>query len=356
MGTLIRPPAPLAGKTAVVLFNLGGPDGPHAVQPFLFNLFSDPAIIAAPGPLRWLLAKLISRRRTPVAKEIYAKMGGGSPILAQTRAQAMALQQNLAAAGSEVRVFVAMRYWHPFAREVAADVKAWRPDRIVLLPLYPQYSTTTSGSSLAEWRKVAMEMELSAPTSAVCCYPDQTGWIDAQVKLVERAIEQSLQAHATPPRILFSAHGLPKKIVAGGDPYQWQVERTVAAVVAKLSGRQRDHAISYQSRVGPLEWIGPSTEAEITRAGQDAAPLVVVPIAFVSEHSETLVELDIEYREKAHEAGVPNFIRSPAVQSAPDFIAGLAQLVLDAAGRNGIGSSTGERICPGTCGRCALAA
>ena len=356
MATLIRQPAPVAGKTAVVLFNLGGPDGPHAVRPFLFNLFNDPAIIGAPKLVRWLLAKLISSRRAPVAKAIYAKIGGGSPILAQTRAQAMALQQMLAAAGAEVRVFVAMRYWHPFVREVAADMKAWRPDRIVLLPLYPQYSTTTTGSSLAEWRKVASEIGLTAPTSAICCYPDDSGWIAAQTKLVEAAIDTSLQSQAAAPRILFSAHGLPKKVVAGGDPYQWQVERTVAAVLARLGGRQRDHVIAYQSRVGPLEWIGPSTEAEIARAGQDRVPLVVVPIAFVSEHSETLVELDIEYREKAHAAGVPGFIRVPAVQTAPDFIAGLAALVQGAATRNGLASGTGPRICPATCGRCAMPA
>jgi ferrochelatase len=344
-------------RTAIVLFNLGGPDGPHAVQPFLFNLFNDPAIIGAPGPVRWLIAKLISSRRAPVAKDIYAKIGGGSPLLAQTRAQATALQEVLAEGGNrhdEFRVFVSMRYWHPFSRDVAADVRAWQPDHVVLLPLYPQYSTTTSGSSLEDWRRSAAAVGLLVPTSAVCCYPQDNGWISAQARLVDVAIERVHAATSTPPRILYSAHGLPKRVIERGDPYQWQVEQTATSVTAALKGRSRDQVVCYQSRVGPLEWIGPSTEAELERAGRDGVPLVVVPIAFVSEHSETLVELDMEYREKAKHAGVPWYERVPTVQTEPDFIGGLAGLARWAAERAGVTSATGMRTCPASCGKCAM--
>jgi ferrochelatase len=345
-------------RTAVVLFNLGGPDGPHAVQPFLFNLFNDPRIIGAPRLVRWMIATLISRRRAPVAIEIYKKIGGGSPLLAQTRAQATALQQLLTATSDrsdEFRIFVSMRYWHPFARDVAADVRAWSPDHVVLLPLYPQFSTTTSESSIEDWKQAAADAGLNVPTSAVCCYPTDSGWVTAQAKLVDVSVQRVLDATSTPPRILFSAHGLPKRVVDRGDPYQWQVEQTAAAVTAQLRTASRDQVVCYQSRVGPLEWIGPSTEAEIERAGRDGVPLVVVPIAFVSEHSETLVELDIEYREKAKHAGVPWYERTPTVQTDPDFISNLAGLARWASERAGVTSSTGLRVCPRTCGRCAMA-
>lgn len=331
-------------RTAVVLFNLGGPDGPAAVAPFLFNLFSDPAIIRLPNPLRWLVARLISRRRAPQARAIYDRIGGASPLLAQTKAQATALDAALADLGA-VRVFIAMRYWHPRADRTAAEVRAWAPDRVVLLPLYPQFSTTTTASSLAEWRRVAAKAGLVVPTHAVCCYPDDTGLIAAQAALVRDAW-QAAKAHGQ-PRVLFSAHGLPKKIVAAGDPYQWQVERTAAAIVSAAGLPELDWSICYQSRVGPLEWIGPLTESEIERAGRDRVPLVVVPVAFVSEHSETLVELDLDYRERARVAGVPAYFRVPTVGTRPEFIAGLAHVVRSALERPGIGPSRPGRLCPG---------
>jgi ferrochelatase len=339
-------------RTAVVLFNLGGPDGPASVEPFLFNLFSDPAIIRLPNPLRWLVARLIARRRAPVAREIYARIGGGSPLLELTRAQAAALQSALGEGGA-FRVFVAMRYWHPFAAETAAEVKAWAPERIVLLPLYPQYSTTTSASSLADWARAAAAAGLDCPTATVCCYPADAGLVAAQAALIEAALE-SLNGERA-PRVLFSAHGLPKKVVAAGDPYQWQVEQTAAAVVAALNRPGLDWTVCYQSRVGPLEWIGPSTESEIARAGRDRVPVAVVPIAFVSEHSETLVELDIEYRHRAEAAGVPAFARVPAVGTHPAFIAGLAALVRSRAAGGGVQSGAGGRLCPRACGGCPVA-
>jgi ferrochelatase len=329
-------------RLAVVLFNLGGPDGPEAVRPFLFNLFNDPAIIGLPGPLRWLLAKAMSARRAPVATEIYAHLGGGSPLLPNTETQARALE---AALGDDTRVFVAMRYWRPFARETAAAVKAWAPDRIVLLPLYPQFSTTTTGSSLDDWRRAAEAVGLSAPVSALCCYPAQHGFVSAMAAAIRPALEAAAGHGA--PRLLLTAHGLPKKIVAAGDPYPLQVEATAAAVVAALDRDGLDWTVCYQSRVGPLEWIGPATDAEIERAGRDKVPVVVAPIAFVSEHSETLVELDVEYRRLAGRAGVPDYRRVPTVSTAPDFIAGLAELVRHAAGTTGrCVADGGTRFCP----------
>ncbi len=212
-------------RTAVVLFNLGGPDRLEAVEPFLFNLFNDRAIIALPQPLRWLVARLIARRRARVAAAIYRRLGGASPILANTEAQAQALA---AALGEGFRVFIAMRYWAPLTAAAVAAVKAWQPDEIVLLPLYPQASTTTTASSLAAWRRTARDVGLAAPVRALCCYPEEAGFIAALTQAVRTALEAWPAGEKL--RVLFSAHGLPRKIVASGDPYQWQVERTVAAL------------------------------------------------------------------------------------------------------------------------------
>jgi ferrochelatase len=335
------------------LFNLGGPDGPEAVAPFLFNLFSDPAIIGLPGLLRRPLARLIVRRRAPIARKIYAQIGGGSPIRANTEAQAKALEARLRAAGIDAKAFIAMRYWRPLAAEAVRAVAAARPARVVLLPLYPQFSTTTTASSLASWRAAARAAGLEADTRAVCCYPAERGFVEA----LAEAIREALAGWSgPPPRLLFSAHGLPKKVLRRGDPYQWQVERTAAALAAALGDAAADRVVCYQSRVGPLEWIGPSTDAEIRRAGQEKKPVLVVPIAFVSEHSETLVELDIEYRHLAEAAGVPRYGRVPTVSARDAFIDGLARVVSEALARPAaIAPEGGMRICPAAFGRCAMA-
>lgn len=327
-------------RTAVVLFNLGGPDRLEAVRPFLFNLFNDPAIINLPAVARWPLAQLISRRRAPTAREIYENLGGGSPLLPNTEAQARALEARL---GPEYRCFIAMRYWHPLTEQAVRDVEAWAPDRIVLCPLYPQFSSTTTGSSLSRWSRLARDR--SIPTVRLCCWPTETGLVTA----VARQIAAALDSIGEAPRLLFSAHGLPEKIVAKGDPYQWQVEQTVAAVMAELAqgGAPPDHVICYQSRVGPLAWIKPATEAEIRRAGADRRAVILIPIAFVSEHSETLVELDIEYRHIAEQAGVGTYRRLPTVSIDPGFIDGLADLIRRSAGCGAdLTSQTGSRICP----------
>jgi protoporphyrin/coproporphyrin ferrochelatase len=338
-------------RLAVVLFNLGGPDSLAAVEPFLFNLFRDRAIIRLPGFLRWPLAKLISRRRAPVARGIYEKLGGSSPLLKYTRHQAHALERRLQADGYEARAFPCMRYWHPMSEAVVEEVLRFGPDRLVLLPLYPQFSTTTTASSLTEWRRAADVAGLQVETHAVCCYPTDAGFVGAVAELIRLKVEViGLQP---PFRVLFSAHGLPKRVVAAGDPYQWQVEQTAAAGASALGDLARDHVVCYQSRVGPLEWIGPSTEAELERAAHDGVPVVVVPIAFVSEHSETLVELDIEYRERAAELGVPAYARVETVDAAEPFIDGLAVLVEDALTRSaGPCSADGRRRCPASFGGC----
>ncbi len=337
-------------KTAVILFSLGGPDRLESVGPFLFNLFNDPAIIRLPGVVRRPLAWLLSVRREPVARDIYRHLGGSSPLLANTEAQARALESTLALTAQHmgtIRTFVAMRYWHPFSQETAQAVKAFAPDRIILLPLYPQWSTTTTASSFREWRRACRSVGLDVTTESVCCYPVAGGFIKALVQLIRASWEEA-GAYGK-PRILFSAHGLPKRVVASGDPYPWQCEQTALAVVAALALPALDWVNCYQSRVGPLEWIGPATEAEIQRAGRDRVPILVVPIAFVSEHSETLVELDIEYRGLAARCGVPFYGRVPTVGINPTFIDGLADLVKSTLASH---CKVATRICPPVISAC----
>jgi len=341
-------------RIAVVLFNLGGPDRTESIKPFLFNLFNDSAIISLPQPIRWCLAKFISWRRTRTAIKIYAQLGGRSPLVELTEAQADALQMELNDLGV-VEVFVCMRYWHPMSAEIVEKVMHFAPDHIVLMPLYPQYSTTTTGSSLQEWKKASEKAKLIVSTSAVCCYPTEDGWIKAQVQVLEKSLEKVSKDRK--PRVLFSAHGLPKHIIKSGDPYQWQVEQTAAAIVKQLGIQKLDWAICYQSRVGPLEWIGPSIDAELTRAAADNVAVVIVPVAFVSEHSETLVELDIEYRREASRLGVAEYIRVPTVGTETAFIEGLGGQVRQAVAHVGglsCGEGLGARICPSDCQRCPL--
>ena len=342
-------------RVAVVLFNLGGPDSPAAVQPFLFNLFNDPAIIGLPGPIRWLLAKLLAARRVTAARAIYAHLGGASPLLANTQAQADALAELLADLG-QVKVFPCMRYWRPMSDEVAARVKAFAPDEIVLLPLYPQFSTTTTASSLAAWRDAASKAGLTGRTRSLCCYPVEPGFIAAAADVIRRAYWRAQESWPSrPARVLFSAHGLPRRVIERGDPYQSHVESTAAAIAASLGVANLDWRVCYQSRVGPLEWIGPYTEDEISRAAAERIPVVVAPIAFVSEHSETLVELDIEYRRRALAAGAPHYERAATVGTHPKFIAGLAQAVRGALALPGSLSPVGGvRICAADRSGCAL--
>ncbi len=331
-------------RIAVVLFNLGGPDKTEAVRPFLYNLFKDPNILRVPSLLRRPIAWFIAAKRAKFAREVYERLGGKSPLLENTEQQADALQKKLLNYGN-YKVFVAMRYWHPFTEEVVASLEEFDPQKIILLPLYPQFSSTTTASSFDEWDRKSRKTRLkNIPTIRICCYPDEPNFIAAHAGLIRTAYWDA--SESAKPRILFSAHGLPKKIIEEGDPYQWQVEKTVHSILAVMNIENADFSICYQSRVGPLEWLGPSTDEEIQRAGQDKVPVVLVPVAFVSEHSETLVELDMEYGQLAKEQGVPIYIRVPALGVDASYIEGLAQMCLDSNLREGVSSACGERICP----------
>jgi len=343
------PPDPRR-KVAVVLFNLGAPDQPSAVGPFLLNLFADPAILRVPWFVRWFLARLIARARRQPATENYALLNGSSPLVNLTRDQAVALQTNLPEL--HVRCFVAMRYWHPFSDAAVRAVRAWQPDDVVLLPLYPQYSTTTTGSSLSAWRAAAAAAGLVAATRAICCYPTDRGYVASMASLLRTTYAQARASipAGTGLRVLFSAHGLPESIIRAGDPYQWQVEQTVAAVLAAWQEPDIDWVICYQSRATPQRWIEPSTIAEIERASRDGVGIVLVPVAFVSEHSETLVELDVEYRHLAERLGIAGYFRVPAANAMPAFIVALAGLVRRALGAGvGIGGFAGDASCGRVC-------
>jgi ferrochelatase len=331
-------------RIAIVLFNLGGPDSLEAVRPFLYNLFNDPAIIRVPNVVRGLLAFLIARRRAPVAREIYARMGNRSPILPNTEAQARALEQAL---GADAKTFIAMRYWHPMTAETVKAVKAFAPDQVILLPLYPQFSTTTTASSYKLWAEEAKRQGLKAPARLVCCFPTEPGFVAASAGLLRQGLERAaMEAPGARPLVVLSAHGLPKKIVDDGDPYVSQVEASAAAIAGRLGLAPEDWIVSYQSRVGPLEWVQPATDAVIIEAARNQRALVVYPIAFVSEHSETLVELDIEYRHLADENGAAAYVRVPAVGTRPDFIAGLAKLVKGAVTRDAaVQDGSGQQYC-----------
>ncbi|MDR3530701.1 MAG: ferrochelatase [Rhodopila sp.] len=348
--------SPQRHKVAIVLFNLGGPDRPEAIKPFLLNLFRDPAILRVPFFVRPFLARFIARARVAPATANYALLGGKSPLLELTTEQAAALE--VALPEIEAKCFIAMRYWHPFSLEAARAVKAWGPDEVVLLPLYPQFSTTTTGSSLTAWREAAARVGLAARTTSLCCYPVDTAYAAAAAALVRAGYERARASldPAVKLRVLFSAHGLPETIVKRGDPYQWQVEQTVAAVIAAW-GETIDYTICYQSRATPQKWIEPSTEAEIERAAHDKTAVLVVPIAFVSEHSETLVELDVEYRDLAVKLGVPGYFRVPTQNADAGFIASLAGLVRRVRGCGpGLCSGAGGRICRVEHGGCPFGA
>jgi ferrochelatase len=309
-------------RLAVVLFNLGGPDRLAAVRPFLRNLFSDPAILRAPAPVRIPAAELISRLRERRAKENYAFLGGASPLLRETEAQRAALEEALKASrpSDDVRVFVAMRYWRPLTELTAADVAAFSPDEIVLLPLYPQYSTTTTASSLAAWRRFYRG---GGRQHVVCAWFDHPLFIESHASAIREAWDEA--ERPAPVRLLFSAHGIPEAIARAGDPYQRQVERSCEAIAGRLGDRW-DWRVCYQSRVGPMRWIGPETREEITQAGRDGVAVVIDPVAFVSEHVETLVELDRDYAKVASRTGVPAYVRVPALGVRPGFIQCLAAL------------------------------
>ena len=313
-------------KKAVILFNLGGPDKLDSVEPFLFNLFYDPAIINLPKLFRYPLAKIISKRRAPIAKKIYKELGGSSPILKLTRYQSDALEKKLNQNKNKdlYKCFVVMRCWHPRAEHVISEIKLYNPDEIILMPLYPQFSASTSGSSINEWKDTCIKYNYKVKTSTICCYPTDENFINAHIDNIKNKIGKNKNE-----KLIFSAHGLPEKNIKNGDPYQWQIEQTVQSIVKKMNIRDLDYILSYQSRVGPLKWIGPSTDDIIIENSKLGKNIIIVPIAFVSEHSETLVELDIEYKKIAEENGCKSYSRVPAIGVNQNYIKSMSELILN---------------------------
>ena len=313
-------------KKGVILFNLGGPDSLESVEPFLFNLFYDPAIINLPKIFRYPLAKLISKKRTPTAKKIYEELGGSSPILKLTQEQSKALEKKLNENENKdiYKCFIIMRCWHPRADKVIKEVKLFNPEEIILMPLYPQFSASTSGSSIKEWEDVCKKNNYKIKTSTICCYPTDENFINAHIDEIKNKIGKNENE-----KLIFSAHGLPEKNIKNGDPYQWQIEQTVDKVVKKMKIKNLDYILSYQSRVGPLKWIGPSTDEVIIENSKLGKSIVLVPIAFVSEHSETLVELDIEYKRLAIKNGCNNYSRVPALGVNKNFIKSMSELIIN---------------------------
>ncbi len=320
------------GRIGVLLLNLGGPDQLEDVGPFLFNLFSDPEIIRI--PFTWLqrpLAWLISTLRTKKSQENYRQIGGGSPLRRITEAQGQALQEKLRELGQEAIVYVGMRYWHPFTEEAIAKIKRDRIERLVILPLYPQFSISTSGSSFRLLERIWLEdprLERIEYTLIPSWYK-QPGYLQAMSELIAQELDQ----FSDPDRVhlFFSAHGVPRSYVEeAGDPYQQEIEDCTALIIQTLN-RPNPHTLAYQSRVGPVEWLQPYTEDALQELGtQGVEDLLVIPISFVSEHIETLQEVDIEYREIAEHAGIHHFRRVPALNTNPVFIEAMAQLTMEA--------------------------
>ncbi|MEM9119834.1 MAG: ferrochelatase [Cyanobacteria bacterium P01_F01_bin.56] len=320
------------GRVGVLLLNLGGPEQLEDVRPFLFNLFADPEIIRLPVP--WLqkpLAWLISNSRAKQSQQNYSQIGGGSPLRRITEQQAEALQKSLAAAGQSSEMYIGMRYWYPFTEEAIARIKRDRIEELVILPLYPQYSISTSGSSF----RLLQQLWKEDPSLERIRYTVISSWYarPGYVKAMAELIAQELDQLSDPSKghVFFSAHGVPVSYVEeAGDPYQRHIEHCVDLIMKAL-GRSNKHTLAYQSRVGPVEWLQPYTEEAIEElAEQGVNDLVVVPISFVSEHIETLQEIDMEYREIAEEAGIETFRRVPALNTHAGFIDDLAKMVMEA--------------------------
>jgi ferrochelatase len=323
----------------VILFQLGGPDSLAAVEPFLCNLFSDPDIIDFPFArlARPILARLVASRRAGKVLEHYARIGGKSPIRELTELQAKALEHELRQY-VDARVFVAMRYWRPSAEEAAHAVASRGFGEVVLLPLYPQYSKTTTGSSLNDWQRKVARFEIPLPCAVIPEFYDDPLYIEAVVERVNEGLARFRRPHGSTDHgrqsssrdvhLLFSAHGLPVSVVEAGDPYQAQVEATVRLVMER-GGWPNPHTVCYQSRVSPGRWLQPSLDSTLARlAAEGADSVLVIPISFVSDHVETLFEIDVEAREHAVRAGIKQFELMPALNDSPTFIRSLASLVL----------------------------
>ncbi|WP_035274003.1 ferrochelatase [Desulfogranum japonicum] len=312
-------------KTGVLLLNLGGPEKTEDIRPFLFNLFSDRSIIRL-GPcfLQKPIAWWIAKKRAPKSAASYAHMGGGSPIRRITDQQASALETQLGAHGSFL-VRSCMRYWHPYAMETLQELRDEGVDKIIALPLYPHYSVATTGSSLADVRDCLNRLSWSVPLHVIRQWPDQTAYIDSLVTKIRQGVKHF---NGEPVQILYSAHSLPVRFIEEGDPYVDHLQITIKALEKQT---ERKGILCYQSRSGPVEWLGPSTKETLENlARKNMKNVLVVPISFVSDHVETLVELDIEYRELAEGLGM-HFVTTSGLNTDPQFITALKKLVLSAA-------------------------
>jgi len=319
-----------ARRVGVVLFQLGGPDSLEAIEPFLYNLFCDPDIIDFPFARlgRKPLAKLISTTRARKVQHHYATIGGASPIRRHTEQQARALEFELCRQGVDARCFVAMRYWHPFTREAMELLRSARCEEVVLLPLYPQHSSTTTGSSLNEWRRLFCD---DLPVHCVGAFYRNTMYLDAMAEKIQAALSRFPAREV--PEIVFSAHSVPMAVIEKGDPYQRQIEETVRLLM-EHGGWSNPHRLCYQSKVGASRWLQPSLHHTLRQLAADKVQDVcVVPVAFVSDHVETLGEIDHEAREYAQRLGFAQFEMSAGLNDSPIFIKALAQLVQQELGR-----------------------
>ncbi|XP_031398512.1 ferrochelatase-2, chloroplastic [Punica granatum] len=324
-------------KIGVLLLNLGGPDTLNDVQPFLFNLFADPDIIRLPRLFRFLqqpLAKLISVLRAPKSREGYASIGGGSPLRQITNEQADALKRALEAQDLSANVYVAMRYWYPFTEEAVQQIKRDKITKLVVLPLYPQFSISTTGSSIRVLENAFREDAYLSrlPVSIIQYWYQRPGYIKSMADLIQKELETFSKPKEA--IIFFSAHGVPVSYVEdAGDPYRDQMEECIDLIMQELKSRgvSNDHVLAYQSRVGPVQWLKPYTDEVLVELGQKGVKsLVAVPVSFVSEHIETLEEIDMEYKHLALESGIENWARVPALNCTSSFITDLADAVVEA--------------------------
>jgi ferrochelatase len=314
---------------AVVVLNMGGPDKLESVEPFLVNLLGDPALVQLPFPMRLFqkpFARFVARRRLAHARHGYEDMGGGSPLLGYTRAQAEGIARELGALGVRARPFVAMRYWHPFADDTAAAIRALDPEGTIVISLYPQYSPATGGSSIDDMLRALRGAGLAERNLVLIDrYPALPGYVEATVLSVERGLKHM---GSPAPHVLFSAHGLPRKYVDRGDPYRAEIEITYRATLAGLVSSTSDCSLAFQSRVGPGEWLRPYTEDAIADlAKRGVKRVLMVPLGFVSDHIETLHEMDETYAGIARGLGI-DFHRTPALNDDPVFMKALAGLAL----------------------------
>ncbi len=332
----------MSKKIAVILLNLGTPDSKKAIEPFLMNFFMDKNIISAPLPIRFMLAKYISKKRSKREAGVsYNELKNKSPLLKNCKKQALALGEILNDNNNNnnedyedknlYKIFVSMRYWHPMSKQVLQDVRLWQADEIILLPLYPQYSITTTGSSFEDWKKSAKDLGYQVKTHFIKDYYDNEKYIKSSANNICTYYKKALKDGYKTPRILFSAHGLPEKVIKNGDPYQYQCEQSaqkIALLVAeKLDIADLDWQICYQSKVGRLKWIKPSIDDALDQASKDRKAVIIYPHAFTQEHVETLVELDIEYKKIADEKNIKGYYRVGTLGTSEIFITGLADLI-----------------------------